>query len=137
QKETEARKQVEREKRTVEEERDKAKYQKLRAEVARHAIQMDLALRAWREHDVARATAILDEVPKEFKQTWEYDHVRSLCWPKATLQGHTGPVLSVVFSPDGKRLASGSLDKTVEVWDAQTGQELLTLKGRAHALRTA
>jgi WD40 repeat protein len=46
-----------------------------------------------------------------------------------TLQGHTGPVYSVAFSPDGKRLASGSMDQTVKVWDAATGQETLTLKG--------
>ena len=46
-----------------------------------------------------------------------------------TLKGHTGWVSSVAFSPDGKRLVSGSLDKTVKVWDAQTGQEILTLKG--------
>ena len=35
----------------------------------------------------------------------------------------------MAFSPDGKRIATGSEDKTVKVWDAQTGQELLTLKG--------
>ena len=36
---------------------------------------------------------------------------------------------SLAFSPDGKRLAGAATDHTVKVWDAQTGQELLTLKG--------
>ena len=36
-------------------------------------------------------------------------------------------VLIVAFSPDGKRLASGSGDGTVKVWDAATGQENPTL----------
>ncbi len=46
----------------------------------------------------------------------------------ATLKGHTDAVRCVCFSPDGKRIVSGSWDKTVKVWDAQTGQEMLTLK---------
>ena len=45
--------------------------------------------------------------------------------------GHTGPVSSVAFSPDGRRIVSGSGDKTLKVWDAATGQETLTLKGHA------
>ncbi len=46
-----------------------------------------------------------------------------------TLKGHAGPVTSVSFSPDGKRIVSGSDDNSLKVWDAQTGQETLTLKG--------
>ncbi|MBI1743574.1 hypothetical protein HYR54_10995 [Candidatus Acetothermia bacterium] len=37
----------------------------------------------------------------------------------ATLLGHTNPVRSVSFSPDGKLLASGSGDKTIRVWDVR------------------
>jgi len=36
-----------------------------------------------------------------------------------TLKGHSGSITSVSFSPDGKRIVSGSVDMTVKVWDAR------------------
>ena len=35
-----------------------------------------------------------------------------------TYKGHSDPVLAVAWSPDGKRIASGSSDYTVQVWEA-------------------
>ena len=48
-----------------------------------------------------------------------------------TLEGHSSWVNSVVFSPDGSRVASGSGDNTVRVWDVQTGQCEFTLEGHS------
>jgi WD40 repeat protein len=35
-----------------------------------------------------------------------------------TLRGHSAGINCVAFSPDGRRLVSGSIDWTARVWDA-------------------
>ncbi len=47
----------------------------------------------------------------------------------ATLSGHTGPVRSFAWSPDGQRLASVGNDNTIRLWDATNGQLLATFSG--------
>jgi WD40 repeat protein/transcriptional regulator with XRE-family HTH domain len=55
---------------------------------------------------------------------------RSILASHTVLVVHNGaPVWDVTFSPDGKRFATASQDKTAKVWDAKTGQLLLTLSG--------
>jgi WD40 repeat protein len=54
--------------------------------------------------------------------------------------------MSVSFSPDGKRIVSGSYDHSlggdsekpgeIKIWDAQTGQEMLTLEGHEDAVNS-
>jgi WD40 repeat protein len=45
------------------------------------------------------------------------------------LRGHDKRITSVALSPDGRRLVSGSDDKTIRVWDVQTGRELKRFTG--------
>jgi WD40 repeat protein len=40
-------------------------------------------------------------------------------------------IYSVTFSPDGKYLASGSEDKTVELWSVESQKEVTTLYGHS------
>jgi WD40 repeat protein len=44
--------------------------------------------------------------------------------PLRRLNGHTGIVGPMAFSPDGELLATGADDGTVQLWDPQTGREV-------------
>ncbi|EGJ32189.1 MULTISPECIES: hypothetical protein [Moorena] len=46
--------------------------------------------------------------------------------------GHNNQLTSIKFSPDGKLLASASLDSRIKLWDVTTGKELQTLIGHRH-----
>jgi WD40 repeat protein len=54
-------------------------------------------------------------------------------FPDKTLIGHFDDVKSVVYSPDGRYLASGSWswDNTIKIWEVATGEELRTLTGHS------
>ena len=59
----------------------------------------------------------------------EEDYLNFKCLK--TLEGHSWDVYSVAYSPDGTKIISGSYDKTVKIWDANTGECLKTLEGHS------
>jgi WD40 repeat protein len=52
-----------------------------------------------------------------------------------TYRQHTGFISSVAWSPDGKLIASGSWDRTVQVWNASTGEQIVKCDGPTDAHR--
>jgi len=95
---------------------------------------MLLAQTAWEQNHVDQCLDLLEsQEPRA-----GHDDLRAFEWHywknqfrrgNVTLKGHTDCVNSVCYSPDGMRLASGSQDRTLKMWDAASGEETLTLKG--------
>jgi WD40 repeat protein len=53
-----------------------------------------------------------------------------------TFEGHKGSVFCVSLAPDGKRAVSASFDRTLKVWDAESGECLKTLQGHTDTVRS-
>jgi WD40 repeat protein/uncharacterized caspase-like protein len=56
--------------------------------------------------------------------------------PELILQtGHSQKAEALVFSPDGRYVATGGVDQTIRIWETAAGRELRTLAGHAGAVK--
>jgi WD40 repeat protein/tetratricopeptide (TPR) repeat protein len=77
--------------------------------------------------DNKAAAGVLARVNEEFRGGWEYRHLaRRTGGTPLALAGAYGPIC---YSPDGSRLATGSSDNSVRLWDSRTGEQVLVLRG--------
>lgn len=68
----------------------------------------------------------IDEVIHEIS-TWRSDI-------STPLHGHTGPVRAVTITTNNVHVLSGSEDKTIIIWLANTQENINTLKGHLHTI---
>ena len=69
-------------------------------------------------------------------------HQKATIWDLVTrsdpkvLTGHTDSVSCIAFSPDGDQVATCSFDGTVKLWDASSGELLITLYGHFGSVKS-
>src|SRR5262245_28888699 len=54
---------------------------------------------------------------------------KTIKWEVRQFTGHSDQILSIAFDSEGRRCASGGFDKTIPIWDVETGKELQKLEG--------
>ncbi len=80
--------------------------------------------------NVNRAEELLDDCPERLRG-WEWHFLKRQRYGNAPPLQHPATVTRVIFSPDGRQLASVCMDGTFQIWDERTGRVLHTLGRQA------
>ena len=81
--------------------------------------------------DPGRAERLIDACPTHLRG-WEWDYLkRQSHTALMTIPAHDDYLFNVVYSPDGKTLATSSKGGTARIFDAATGRLIYTLRGHS------
>jgi len=122
------------ERQLADEAREKESIARNQAERSLYVNRVNLAEKYYRESNIGRVRELLDSCRADLRG-WEWYHLWSIS-DQARMTMRTPDVHSVAFSPDGKRIVSGSGDNTLKVWDAESGAELMTLRGHKEYVKS-
>jgi WD40 repeat protein/serine/threonine protein kinase len=117
--------------------RERAEAGESSARKSLYAADMNLAQQAWEQSNVRRVREVLEETGTYPERGFEwYYWQRQTHLDQRTFRGHSEFIWCVAFSPDGRRILTGSRDRTAKLWDAASGGEILTLQGQASQVRS-
>ena len=111
--------------------------EKERADSLLYIANMNLIQQYDEQENYLRVVDLLKETRKLGNSTFEWGYWnREYNRQSRTFRGHKSSVYAVCFSPDSKRVVTGSDDNTAKIWDMATGQEFLTLKGHTETVKS-
>ncbi|MBT9310638.1 NB-ARC domain-containing protein [Leptothoe kymatousa] len=93
-----------------------------------------------RDREQPEFSTLLTEGAAQQPSLWLQPQQANLTAPDGallrTFEGHSGEVMSVALSEDGRHALSGSYDKTMKLWDVTTGEALRTFEGHSGGVRS-
>lgn len=93
-----------------------------------YAARMTLAWQAWESGNVALVSDLLQRANERALTGFEWGHLWQLCHSDLQTLSLPDEIWTVAYSADGQRLAAGSRDGTISLWQARTANAPRTFK---------
>ncbi|ETO07348.1 Pfs, NACHT and WD domain protein [Reticulomyxa filosa] len=134
---------TEKEKRWITEEEEKIEVEKIKAELEEMEQELDIKkLKRFKEVKIIvehwnRLLCIKLGWIDEFDIIISRYILMKYFKPVKAISAHPNRINSVKFSPNGTKVISASNDKTIQVWDIESGNKIQTLEGHLHFVNDA